>query len=85
MAPNVSVISTQIWGFAAGSDDKESTCKSGDPCSTPGSGRIPWRRAQQPTLVFLVGQRGLVGYSLQGRQESETLLKRLNMQACTQI
>ena len=35
--------------------------------STPGSGRHPWRRAWQPTLVLLSGeshgQRSLVGYS----------------------
>ena len=33
----------------------------------PGLGRFPWRRAWQPTPVFLPGeshgQRGLVGYS----------------------
>ena len=35
--------------------------------------KIPWRRAQQPTLVSLPGeshgQRNLVGYSLQGHRE----------------
>ena len=38
-----------------------------DAGSTPGLGRSPWRRAWQPTLVFLPGefhgQRSLVGYS----------------------
>ena len=35
--------------------------------STPGLGRLPWRRARQPTPVFLLrephGQRSLEGYS----------------------
>ena len=35
--------------------------------------KIPWRRARQPTPVFLPGesngQRSLVGYSPQGRKE----------------
>ena len=47
-----------------------------DPGSIPGSGRLPWRRAQQPTPVFLpgesLGQRCLVGYSPQGSKESNT-------------
>ena len=51
--------------------------------SHPWVGKIPWRRAQQPTLVFLSGefhgQRRLVGHSLQG-QKSWTRLKRLSMQ-----
>ena len=42
----------------------------------PRVGKIPWRRAQQPTLVFLPGethaQRSLVGYSPWGRKESDT-------------
>ena len=38
--------------------------------------KIPWRRAGQPTLVFLPGgsqgQRSLVGYSPWGRKEVGT-------------
>ena len=38
--------------------------------------KIPWRRAWQPTPVFLLGephgQRSLVGYSPRGRKESDT-------------
>ena len=37
--------------------------------------KIPWKRAWQPTLVFLSGkshgQRSLVGYSPQGHKESD--------------
>ena len=47
--------------------------------SIPGEaevGRIPWRRAWQPTPVVLPGeshgQRSLVGYSLWGHKESDT-------------
>ena len=40
------------------------------------SGKIPWRRAWQPTPVFLPGeshgQRSLKGYSPQGHEESDT-------------
>ena len=39
-------------------------------------GKIPWRRAWQPTPVFLPreshGQRNLVGYSSEGHKESDT-------------
>ena len=48
----------------------------GDSGSIPGLGRkIPWRRAQQPTSVFLPGgsrgPRSLAGYSPWGRKESD--------------
>ena len=40
------------------------------------AGKIPWRRAWQPTLVFLSGessrQRSLVGYSLRSLKELDT-------------
>ena len=58
---------------------KESACNAGatgDVDSPPGSGRFPWRRAWQPTPVFLPeeshGQRNLEGYSPQGHKESDT-------------
>ena len=42
----------------------------------PWVGKIPWRRAWQPTPVFLSGkshgQRCLAGYSPWGRKESDT-------------
>ena len=41
-----------------------------------GVGKIPWRRAWQPTPVFLPGEslgwRSLVGYSPRGLKESDT-------------
>ena len=55
------------WHFPAGSSVKESTCQ----CRRHGFdrwvGKIPWRRAWQPTLVFMPGesllQWSLVGYT----------------------
>ena len=51
-------------GFPGGASGKESTCR----CRLdPWVGKIPWRRAWQPTPVFLPGesqgQRSLAGYS----------------------
>ena len=56
--------------------DKESACSAGDAGDTDGFylwvRKIPWRRAWQPTPVFLPreshGQRSLVGYSPWGRR-----------------
>ena len=50
-------------------------------CRRPGFdpwvGKIPWRRAWQPTSVFLPGdshgQRSLADYSPWGRKESDTI------------
>ena len=58
------------WGFPGGASGKELICQ----CRrhkrlgfNPWMGKIPWRRAWQPTPVFLLGechgQRSLVGYS----------------------
>ena len=66
------------WGFPGGSCAKEPTCQ----CRRfkrrrfdPWFRKIPWRRAWQPTLVFLPGeshgQRSLVGYSPWGCKESD--------------
>ena len=61
--------------FPAGSDGKESACNAGDLGSIPGVRKTPWRRAWQPTPVFLPGeshrQRSLVGYSPWGHRESD--------------
>ena len=42
----------------------------------PWLGKIPWRRAQQPTPAFLPGephgQKSLASYGLYGRTESDT-------------
>ena len=48
----------------------------GRPGLDPWGGKIPWRRAWQPTPVFLPGEspgkRNLVGYSPWGHKESDT-------------
>ena len=53
----------------------------------PWVGKIPWRRAWQPTLVFLPGeshgQRPLVGYSLWGFKERG--LKCLGVHVCNHL
>ena len=59
-----------LYGFPDGTSGKESTCQCRRPkrCKfDPWVRKIPWRRKQQPTRVFLPGkfhgQRSLVGYS----------------------
>ena len=63
--------------FPGGPDSKESACNVGYLSSIPGlCWEDPWRRAWQPTPVFLPGEsqgRGsLVGCHLWGRTESDT-------------
>ena len=43
-------------GFPGGSDGKECACNAGNLGSIPGLGMIPWKRAGQPTSVFLPGE-----------------------------
>ena len=54
-------------GFPGGSDDKEFTCKVGEPRFDPWVEKIPWRREWLPTPVFLPGdfhgKRSLANYS----------------------
>ena len=65
--------------FPGGTDGKESACNAGDlgviPEFNPWIGKTPWRRAWQPTPVFLPreshGQRSPAGYSPWGRKESD--------------
>ena len=59
-----------LWSFPGGTSGKDPACQRRRHKRhefNPGVGRIPWRRAWQPTPVFLPGeshgQRGLVGYS----------------------
>ena len=42
--------------FPGSSAGKESACNMGDLSLIPGLGRFPWRRAWQPTAVFLPGE-----------------------------
>ena len=43
-------------GFPGGSDRKESACNAERPVFNPWVGKIPWRRAWQPTLLFMLGK-----------------------------
>ena len=66
-----------LKGFPGGSEGKESACQcKWRPRFHPWVRKIPWRRAWQPTPVFLPreshGQRSLVGYSPWGHKESDT-------------
>ena len=69
-----------LMGFPGGSDGKESGCNAGDLGLrlgfNPWVRKIPWRRAWQPTPVFLPGesqgQRSLAGYSPWGHKEPDT-------------
>ena len=70
-------IGVHMSGLPGGSVVKNLVCSAevaGDAGSIP-VGKIPWRRAWQPAPVFLSGeshgQRSLVGYSPQGRKESD--------------
>ena len=63
-------LSALIWGFPGSVSGKEPACqcKRHKRCGfEPWIRKIPWRRAWQPTPVFLLGelpgQRSLVGYS----------------------
>ena len=65
-------------GFPGGASGKEPVCQCRR-CKRPGFdpwvGKDPWRRAWQPTPVFMPrgshGQRSLVGYSPWGCKESD--------------
>ena len=60
-------ISAQGQGLPRWLSGKECTCPCRRCSFNPWVGKIPWRRARQPTPVFLPGeshgQRSLVGYS----------------------
>ena len=72
----------QTEGLTRWLSDKESACQCRRLGFNPWVGKIPWRRAWQPTPVFLPGeshgQRTLVGYSPWCLKESN-----LSEQLCT--
>ena len=66
-------------GFPGDTSGEEPACQSGKRKKhglDPSIGKIPWRRAWQPTHVFLPGeshgQRSLAGYNPRGCKESDT-------------
>ena len=77
-----------IWGFPGEASGKEPTCqcRRNERCRfDPWVRRIPWRRAWQPTLVFLSGdshgQSNLVDYSPQSLNESD--MTEATLHVCT--
>jgi len=52
----VYICTTSSLGLSGGSDCKESACNGGSPGFDPWVGKIPQRRAWQPTPVFLPGE-----------------------------
>ena len=64
-----------LKGFSGGARGKEPTHQCKRRGFSPWVGKIPWRRAWQPSPVFLLGeplrQRSLVGYSPWGHKESD--------------
>ena len=62
--------------FNCGSGDKEPACRCRRCGFDPWVRKIPWRRKQQPTPVFLPRksheQRSLVGWSPWGHKELDT-------------
>ena len=78
-----SVIYTCL-AFPAGVSGKKPTCQYRRHRSDPWVEKIPWRRAWQPTPVFLQGeshgQRSLVG-CIHGVTKSQTRLRQISMHA----
>ena len=74
-----SMLMVLVLDVPGGASCKEPTCRCRRPKRQgfdPWVGKIPWRRAWQPTPVFLPGeshgQRSLVGYSSWSLKESDT-------------
>ena len=72
-----------IWASPGGTSSKEPACqcrRRKKPGFDPWVGKMPWRRAWQPTPVFLPGeshgQRSLVGCSPWGHEESDVTERR---------
>ena len=61
-----------LTGFLSDLGVKNPPANTGDTGVIPGSGRVPWRKKRQPTLVFLPRKshrwRSLAGYSPWGRK-----------------
>ena len=84
-------VGTPTWSFPGGTSGKEPTCQCGRHKRhrfDPWVRKIPWRRAWQPTPMFLPGeshgQRSLVA-TVHGVTKSQTWLKWLSMHAYTHM
>ena len=76
MAANIWCGEEGLKDFPGDASGEETACRSRRRRFQPWAGKIPWRRAWQPTPVFLPGeshgQRNLEGYSRWGCKESDT-------------
>ena len=79
LGDHVNTTSLKGLGFSRGASGKESACRCREQRRRgfdPWVRKIPWRRAWQPTPVFLPGkshgQRSLMGYSSCGHKELDT-------------
>ena len=79
IAGSFSFILTVSWGFLGGSSGEEPTCQRRGHKRygfDPWVGKIPWRRAWQPTPALLPGEfhgrRSLADYRLWGHKGSDT-------------
>ena len=63
-------------GFPGGASGEESSCQRRRHTFNPWVGKIPWRRAWQPTPIFLpgecLGQRSLAGTTVLGVTKGQT-------------
>ena len=72
------VVTTSAMGFPGGTSGKEPSCQCKRPKRRgfdPWVGKIPWRRARQPILVFLPGEaqgQKVADYSPGGYKELDT-------------
>ena len=79
LGEHVNTTSLKGLGFSRGASGKESACQCREQKRrgfNPWVRKVPWRRAWQPTPVFLPGkshrQRSLMGYSSCSHKESDT-------------
>ena len=73
------VLGVCVWGVGASQVVlvvKSSSASAGDASLIPVVGKVPWRKAWQPTPVFLPrksqAQRSMAGYSSWGHKELDT-------------
>ena len=73
------IIFTGYLGFLAGSDDKEPSCKTGDPASVPGLGRSPGEGKGNSLQYSCLGNpmdRGVCQATVHGVAKSQTQLRK---------
>ena len=64
-----------LLGFPCGSESKESACNVGNLEFDPWFGKTPWKRAWQPTLVYLCGESPLAEEPCRQQNEQDWAAK----------